>query len=133
MRRKPRNLETERLVTTQSIFYAYGIAGVSSSLVCLLNYFMVFHSYGISPRMLAFSVDKGHFLPPPYVRSVDANGNPITLAAGSRVVPDFYSFNGDKYSAEEQYDIHRHAMSAWYLCVVLTQFWCARGAACSSC
>lgn len=129
MLRKPRDLKTERLVTVQSIFYAYGVAGVSSSLVCLLNYFMVFHSYGISPRMLAFSMDEGHFLPPPYV-TVDG----VTLAGASRrAVPDFASFDGRVYGAEQQYEIHRHAMSAWYLCVVLTQFWCGACCGCGCC
>lgn len=108
MDRPPRNLETERLVSPQSIFYAYGVAGLSASLVCLLNYFMVFQSYGITPRMLAFSVDKGHFQPPPF--KVDAEG--ATRTAVGKLVPDFFA-DGKVYNAVEQYDIHRHAMSAW--------------------
>jgi hypothetical protein len=109
MLRPPRNLATERLVSVQSVAYAYGVAGLSATGVCLLNYFMVFLYHGITPKALAFSVNRGHFQPSPF--ELGADGRTRTLAG--RVVPDFVLPDGRVYGAEKQYEIHRESMAAW--------------------
>jgi sodium/potassium-transporting ATPase subunit alpha len=118
--RPPRNLKKDRLVTAAAVRYAYGVAGVSSSVVCLGTYFLVFAYHGITPTMLAWSTDRGQFQSPPFsVRASDG----ATLGPTGRVVSDLVSSSGRVYGAEQQYGFHREAMAAWFLCVVLTQFW----------
>ena len=120
MTRPPRNLKNDRLVTAAAVRYAYGVAGFSSCVVCLGTYFLVFAYHGITPSMLAWSVDRGQFQAPPFsVRASDG----ATLGPTGRVVPDLVSTSGRVYGADKQYAFHREAMSAWFLCVVLTQFW----------
>ena len=119
MTRPPRNLKNDRLVTAAAVRYAYGVAGFSSCVVCLGTYFLVFAYHGITPSMLAWSVDRGQFQAPPFsVRASDG----ATLGPTGRVVPDLVSTSGRVYGADKQYAFHREAMSAWFLCVVLTQF-----------
>ncbi len=109
MLRPPRNLATERLVSVQSVAYAYGVAGLSATGVCLLNYFMVFLYHGITPKALAFSVNRGHFQPSPFELGADG----LTRTLAGRVVPDFVLPDGRVYGAEKQYEIHRESMAAW--------------------
>jgi sodium/potassium-transporting ATPase subunit alpha len=67
MRRRPRNVRTDRLVSGPSLFYSYITAGASSSAVCLFCFLMVYSRAGVPPSQLAFSLDAGHFAPPPFV------------------------------------------------------------------
>jgi sodium/potassium-transporting ATPase subunit alpha len=146
MTRPPRNLVTERLVSARSLFYSYIMAGVPNALVCMLAYFMVYIKHGIPVARLAYSLDRGYFAYPPFKQ--DAAGNwtsgvrialrsrvlgvaraalaltraPLRRAQGA-VVPILYAEDGTPYDALQQWDIFCQSQAAWYLSLVLCQFW----------
>jgi len=112
MRRKPRNPITDHLITPQTLLYSYVIAGTVSSLVCFMAYTLVFNHYGIKLSHVIWAADKGYFAGPPY-DPIDINGRiPPLLRVGTRV-----------YDAVEQYLIYRKASTAWYMTLILNQFW----------
>ena len=59
MRRRPRNLRTDRLVSASSLVYSYVIAGGATPLACLLSYCLVFLRHGIPISEVAFSRVRG--------------------------------------------------------------------------
>jgi sodium/potassium-transporting ATPase subunit alpha len=112
MRRAPRNPKTDHLITKRTLFYSYVLAGLASSLICFMSYVLVFSHYGISLKDLLFSVDDGYFRGPPY-DAVNSDGeHPPLLTIGGRT-----------YDAVKQYTIYREASSAWYITLILNQFW----------
>lgn len=111
MRRAPRNPKTDHLITKRTLFYSYVLAGLTSSLICFMAYALVFKHHGISLKNLLFSTDDGYFLGPPYADAVDDEYPPV-LTIGART-----------YDAVEQYAIYRQASTAWYLTLILNQFW----------
>lgn len=162
MRRQPRNLRTNRLVSVASLLYSYVVAGVATSLTCLLSYCMVFLRHGILISQVAFSRQKGFFAPPPFLPVGSADrfvagmsdvGDsalepgqvvlmpPSPFSAGDRVTEaplmlrvrvsggGASSGSGEfnpairEFDPEEQYAIAREASSAWFLTLVLCQFW----------
>lgn len=94
MERKPRNVKTDRLVSAPSLFYTYIVAGLANALTCMWCYFMVFVSYKIQVRHVAFSVPDYFTVPDARLSTrditayrKDANSNPawwMVLCGGDR-------------------------------------------------
>lgn len=165
MRRQPRNLKTNRLASVSSLVYSYLIAGLATSLTCFLSYCMVFLRHGIPISQVAFSRNKGYFMPPPWVRiprTTTYNSNvsgisvqrlePGQLPVGREGIVE-YEYRVEQgapgaggvvptlrvrgmhrggvggatswleFDAPRQYAIAREASSAWFLTLVLCQFW----------
>lgn len=107
MRRPPRNPRTDHLITRETLIFSYVISGLFSSLTCFMAYALVFHHYGIELPDVAFSLDKGYFKGPPY----SASDKILTLA------------NGTSFDAMKQNLIYKQASTAWYLTLIVNQFW----------
>jgi sodium/potassium-transporting ATPase subunit alpha len=100
MRRRPRRVGKDRLVSRPLLGYAYLQAGVLEALVCIGAYLWVFQDYGVPLSSLPFSQD--------YWKSDAAN---LTL-------PD-----GRVLTAADQMDVLAHVQSAWMFTLVASQFW----------
>jgi hypothetical protein len=151
----PRNLKSENLVTRRSLLYSYVIAGCAEAAVCFFAYALAFTSRGVSINELAFSTDKHAFWAPPEgpgssftpaATPLDASrlatdaryasllaperAPPAAWAAahdGTAVYPPLWvTADGRVYDARAQWRIYRESQAAWYLTLILCQFWCAR-------
>lgn len=121
MTRRPRNLKTDRLVTSASLFYSYFIAGIPNAAVCMYAFFLVYIRSGVSVKQLAFSVDHGYWAYPPFVPSVNATGG---YSSGGTDVPLLIPANGGKsLDAIAQWNLFCVSQSAWYITLVMNQFW----------
>jgi len=110
MKRRPRNPTTDHLITKFTLAYSYIISGLTSSMICFMAYALVFKHYGISMSDVAFSADKGFFAGPPYDEPVNGVYGPVLTS------------NGVAFDARTQYLISRHASTAWYMTLILNQF-----------
>lgn len=133
MTRKPRNLLTDRLVTPSSLFYSYFVAGITNALVCMGCFFLVYVRAGIPLSRLAFSVDAGYFAYPPFEVAADAvTGAPVGggFTSGGTDVPLLVTGDGRTYDAHAQWQLFCESQAAWYITLVMCQFWCVgRGGA----
>jgi sodium/potassium-transporting ATPase subunit alpha len=142
MSRKPRNLKTERLVSVPSLFYSYIMAGLANAGVCMYAYFYVYIKNGIPVKQLAYSLDYGYFAYPDakagfFLAPVLTN---VTLASGAIVAknvttcftgpdmgtvvpPLLAASSGKALDCFKQWDIFCESQSAWYLTLILCQFW----------
>ena len=145
MQRKPRNLETETLVSKSSIFYSYVLAGFAEAAVCFFAYALVYTTRGIALSDLAFSTDKHPFFDVPASPAMQLSAAQLatnrtysTLLAptmqlpaawvqenedASFVPPLWVASGGRVYDARAQWRIYRESQSAWYLTLILCQFW----------
>lgn len=122
MRRPPRNVQTERLVSGPSIFYSYVVAGGGSALVCMGCYFLVYTRAGIPISQLAFSLDQGYFAAPPFTATATPG---VYTAANGNIVPILVAqSNGRRLDAYDQWTLFCQSSAAWYLTVILNQAWC---------
>lgn len=121
MRRPPRNVQTDRLVSGPSLFYSYIAAGASSSLVCMGCYFLVYTRAGIPISQVAWSLDAGYFAAPPFT----ATGVPgVYTGANGKVIPILIAQNsGRALDAYQQWDLFCQSSAAWYLTIILNQGW----------
>jgi magnesium-transporting ATPase (P-type) len=105
MRRPPRNVLTERLVSGPSIFYSYVVAGGGSALVCMGCYFLVYTRAGIPISQLAFSLDQGYFAAPPFTATATPG---VYTAANGNIVPILVAqSNGRRLDAYDQWCVAR--------------------------
>ncbi len=151
MLRKPRNLRTENLVTPRSLVYSYLLAGCAEAAVCFFAYVLVYTSRGVSVSELAFSTDRHPFWSPPasgstFARAPEAlsatrlamdPGYAATLAPERRLPakwaaahdgmivtpPLWVTADGRVYDAKVQWLIYRESQAAWYMTLILCQFW----------
>ena len=101
MTRPPRNMKTDRMVDGRLLRYSYLIAGVLMTGVCLLTYFTIFLSYGVTGADLWNSSETFW----------QDDSPPLTLN------------NGDVLTAEQQVDIVNEAHAGYYLTLILCQVW----------
>jgi hypothetical protein len=153
MLRPPRNLVSENLVSAKSLLYSYIVAGVAEAACCLFAYFLVFTTNGIRISELAFSTDRH-----PFWASSSANLEPLNAArlasdsayaaalAPHRALPPAWAAahdgefvqpplwvtaDGRVYDVPAQWRIYRESQAAWYLTLIMCQFWCVTQAAAS--
>ncbi len=118
MTRPPRNLQRDRLVSAPSLVYSYLIAGIGNALVCMFAYFMVYVRNGIPVRRVAYSLDKGYFAYPPFEQNAAGE-----WMSGGKVVPLLINSRGEAFDALRQWEIFCESQAAWYLTLILCQFW----------
>ena len=123
MLRPPRNVKTDRLVSAPSLFYSYVVAGLGSSLVCMGCFFLVYQRAGIPVTQLAFSLDDGYFAYPPFTPG--PNNTWISTANNQNVVVPILvaQSTGRQLDAIQQWDLFCESQGAWYLTLILNQFW----------
>jgi len=101
MLRPPRNMKLERLVDGRLLRYSYAIVGLAITAFCLLSYFTVFASYGVSGAVLWDSF-RGQW---------QDSSPPLTLS------------NGQTLDGSTQKGIYQEAISAYYFTLVACQGW----------
>jgi sodium/potassium-transporting ATPase subunit alpha len=65
MKRRPRNVKTDRLCTLQLLGYSYIYVGVIQTAACFLSYFVIFNDYGFKPFNLFFFSTRNGIEPGP--------------------------------------------------------------------
>lgn len=103
MLQPPRNMAKDRLVDGRVLRYSYGIVGLLITAFCLLSYFTVFASYGVSGADLWDSFRTSW--------SMEAPRAPLLLG------------NGQTLSGDAQLRIYQEAVSAYYFTLVACQAW----------
>ena len=101
MVRPPRDRKRDRLATAPLLCYSYVELGVINTLAAFVAYFVVFIEAGIPTSWLPFAAD-------------------TYFSANS---PDLVVPNGTVYTASEQLQILSLAQSAYWLTLVMSQFW----------
>lgn len=99
MQRPPRDLSKDKLVSTPLLFYSYAVVGVLEVITCFISYAMVFWGEDIGLGELLYTA-KDYW---------QDNADAIELSAGV-------------FTSEQQVDIRNRAQSAWFLTLVLCQF-----------
>jgi len=102
MRQPPRNLKTDRMVDWRLLRYSYLISGLVTTGVCLLAYFIVLLSFGISGGSIWQASKNGFFV-------FDGSSPPFTAD------------NGTVYSGQEQKSIIFQAHAAYFFNLVACQ------------
>ena len=151
MQRPPRNIKSDRLVKAQTLVYSYVIAGFTISATCFLAYLLAFTTRGVSISKLGFSTDDTAFWSPPPRRrnsftseafnASRYNTDPVYAAVitprhqrlplsflaahnGQDIYPPLWvNSNGSILDARQQWQIYQESQSAWYLTLVMSQFW----------
>lgn len=100
MKRPPRNLNKDRLMSKSLLIYAYAVAGMVNAAGCLVAYGAVFWRHGVSFSDLFMSADD-------YWVS-DAS--------------EFCSSDGECFSASEQTHLLEQACASWYVALIVCQF-----------
>jgi sodium/potassium-transporting ATPase subunit alpha len=100
MSRPPRNVKTDRLVSPNLLIYSYLVVGMVEAAGCMIAYMQVYISYGISVSQLFLSAE-------------------IFFRAGA---PALCTAGGVCYSAAQQLAIMAEAAGAWYIVLILSQF-----------
>jgi sodium/potassium-transporting ATPase subunit alpha len=100
MRRPPRHPTKDRLVSIQILSYAYLQVGLIETAGCLLSYFLIFQHYHVP------------------IASLSSLGTNYFLSTSKTL----YLTNGLVYDAGEQVYIIDHVQSAWFLFIVVGQF-----------
>jgi sodium/potassium-transporting ATPase subunit alpha len=101
MKRKPRDVKREHLVNLPLLLYSYLQAGVVTTGLCFLTYFLIFMKYGIPASALPFSSDK-HW---------------INSGAEDFVVGDV------TFTPAQQAAILAEVQSGYWITLVMCQFW----------
>ena len=101
MRRPPRNLRRDRLVSGPLVVYAYVVAGVIEAVACFGSFLWVFSLEGIGPSALLFADTEGLF---------DADADPYCPGNGRPCL-----------NADDQLEIFGRASAAWYITLVVAQ------------
>ena len=148
----PRRLHKDNLVTARSLLYSYVIAGFAEAAVCFFAYCLAFTRHGVSIHELAFSTDKHAFWSAPSgdgsafqaapspldARRLASNATYAAELAPKRALPRAYAAahdgapvfpplwvtsDGRVYDAPAQWRIYRESQAAWYLTLIMCQFW----------
>jgi magnesium-transporting ATPase (P-type) len=150
MQRPPRDIKRDRLATPQSLTYSYLVCGFTIAATCFLAYLLAFTSQGVSMSRLGFSTDNTAFWAPPPRRRTEFPGelfNATRYATDRRyasaITPDkglspavaasldghvlypplWLNADGRVLDARKQWRIYQQSQSAWYLTLVVCQFW----------
>ena len=99
MKRLPRNVHSDHLVTVPLVLYSYIEIGVIESIACVVSYIIAFNTYNISMNDIAFTDDKFFEDDSPFLCTE----------------------NGPCYNADEQIDILRQVTATWYMTLILSQ------------
>lgn len=100
MKRPPRNIKVDRLVSKALLGYSYLIAGVIETLACFLGFFIVFITENIPISSLPFTYET-------YWKETSPD-----FVVGDRVI-----------TGPEQLLIMNRAQTAWFTTLVMSQFW----------
>jgi len=101
MKRRPRDMKKDRLVSRSLLIYSYLIAGTAEALTCILAYLLVFMHNNVPLSLLPLS------------------SNTYWLADA----PDLEIRDGVFLTAEQQLQILASAQSAWLITLVTSQFY----------
>jgi magnesium-transporting ATPase (P-type) len=104
MRKPPRDQKKDRLASLSLMVYTYGIAGVWTSFLCLMAYLTVFWWEAVPMEKLLFATSVSRF------------------NYSSELNNDFVG-NGRHFSPEHQTSIAESAQAAWFITLVMCQFW----------
>jgi sodium/potassium-transporting ATPase subunit alpha len=105
MKRPPRSLQKDRLISRGVILYSYLVAGTTEMLVSMFAYFMVYVINGIPVSSLAFA------------------GDVYFQLGGNELASNDFVANGQSFSPAQQTAIYYESISAWYATLVMCQFW----------
>merc|ERR1711916_158754 len=100
MKRKPRNSQTDKLVTAKLISFAYLQTGVIQALAGMYTYFVVFGDFGYSPFELPNTAE--YF-------GLDGDGDPLTVNTGT-------------YNYDERVNALGNAQTAYFVSIVIVQW-----------
>jgi len=100
MKRKPRNSQTDKLVTAKLISFAYLQIGVIQALAGMYTYFVVFGDFGYSPFELPNTAE--YF-------GLDGDGDPLTVNTGT-------------YNYDERVNALGNAQTAYFVSIVIVQW-----------
>jgi sodium/potassium-transporting ATPase subunit alpha len=103
MKRLPRNVKEDHLVTAPLVMYSYMEIGVIESVACVVSYIVAFATFGISMTDLAFTDDL-------YFEEDSPN-----------LCTDGESAGDGCYDADEQISILRQVTATWYMTLILSQ------------
>ena len=104
MLRPPRKMGVDRLVSRQIIFYAYVVAGLGSSLVCVFAFLMVYVRAGV-----------------PLDKVWMANVNSAFMNDDSSAAA--FTVGGKTFDIATQNSIYYESVAAWYCTIIANQFW----------
>ncbi|MEW5298334.1 MAG: hypothetical protein WDW36_001472 [Sanguina aurantia] len=104
MERPPRDILTDRLIDGRLLRYSYLIAGGMEAAICMIAYFTMFWWHGVPISQVIFSLDRNNFIVPA------SEGAPMLGPYGS-------------LSPIQQQGIYWEAQNAWYVTLVMCQFW----------
>jgi sodium/potassium-transporting ATPase subunit alpha len=104
MLRPPRKMGVDRLVSRQIIFYAYVVAGLGSSLVCLFAFLMVYVRAGVPLDTVWMANVNGAFM--------NDDSTAVAFTAG-----------GKTFDIATQNTIYFESVAAWYAILIANQFW----------
>lgn len=99
MQRPPRNLKRDRLVDSKLLRYAYLIVGIAEFLTCTMAFFLTTNYYGIPG---SFFLNNRN--------SWKEDSTPLTV-------------NGTVFTGQQQEDIWRRGVAAYFLTLILCQGW----------
>lgn len=108
MDRPPRNIAVERLVSFPLLTYSYVIMGVAEMIICMGAYLWVFSHYGV---------------PASEIFLLDPNDGEVWRVQADLIRDEPVIIDGVTYDAERQADITRQANAAWYITLIMSQFW----------
>ncbi len=104
----PRDMKHDRLVSRQVLLYSYLLAGVPSTLVCMMAYFLTYVYNGI-PVSALYGSSAVYFQVP--------SGSSASPASPDLIV------GGRVFNQDAQWAIYLQSVAAWYATLVLNQFW----------
>jgi sodium/potassium-transporting ATPase subunit alpha len=99
MTRPPRDVKKDHLVSFSLLSYSYLQVGMIEVGLCFISYFLIFYSHGIPASALPRTTD--------YFKS----GAPIFKVSDEL-----------EFTEEQQLEIIKQVNAAWFMCVVLCQF-----------
>jgi sodium/potassium-transporting ATPase subunit alpha len=102
MDRPPRRIRQDRLVSWPLLLYAYGVAGVVEACACVTAYLIAFVRAGVPLSVL----------PGSYEAYWSLGSDDLDLGDGRGILSD-----------EEQVAILGQAQAAWFVTLVMSQFW----------
>ena len=101
MRRLPRNVHTDHLVTASLVAYSYLEIGVVEAIACLTSYIVAFATFGISMTDIAFTDDK-YF---------EDDSEDLCINDDE----------DDCYDSSQQINILQQVTATWYMTLIISQ------------
>jgi magnesium-transporting ATPase (P-type) len=134
MRRPPRDLQTDRLISGALLRHAYLVVGVAEAAACMLSFFAVFWWRGVPLSSVFGSVPTYWSAEPlspdltlcppaaPSLASAAEGGNAFAGTPASSASGGAGAGNCRVLSGEQQRAVYFEAQAAWYACLVCCQF-----------